>query len=595
MKHTRNSLLLKRKFFSYLLPTLLVMVSISLATIIDSILVGNLLGPAALAAIGMGMPLISLLNATFTFFASGGVTLAAASKGARNHQHANQLFTMTIAGGVVSMTILMLLLYVLLPSVIPLLVQDHFELKTMTLAYLQPILLVGPFLIAVMGIASFIRIDGRPGYMAAIAIIANVVNLVLDYIFIGFLGMDISGAAWSTVVGYALALFALIPYGRATWRTFHFCPLKMSDLALLRNILATGSPKACSQIYSFVSMLVLNFLLLQGLGSAAIAAMTICRNVLMLMGVIISGITETMLPIVSALFGEKDYRGIRFTVQNAFSLLVFSSCIAALLFFLFPLQVAGLFGVHSPEEIDTIAWALKLYALSLPFLAINRLLQIFYQTTKRIPLANGIGIMNGFLFLCLFAIILFGYAVQWIWLAFVLAEMTTLAVILCTGVVIRRKDRKSKGVLLLSDDDSKPVWDFSVEASRHSAVELSSEIIRYCTECGIEQRRANSLGIAVEEIICNISESAQKKKNSNIRPTIDVILRKTEAALLISVRDDGPPFNPVVTKKEDAAMSGIELVKKLALHFECTQTLGFNNTLIKVAIEDLEEKRQETL
>jgi Na+-driven multidrug efflux pump len=79
------------------------------------------------------------------------------------------------------------------------------QLAALTADYLRPLMFTGPGLMFSSGMALFIRTDGNPKSSAVIVVIANAVNLALDFVLIRFLNTGIAGAGLSTSLGYALA------------------------------------------------------------------------------------------------------------------------------------------------------------------------------------------------------------------------------------------------------------------------------------------------------------------------------------------------------------------------------------------------------
>ena len=94
--YERTGALVQKKFREYLLPTIMTSLAMSLASVIDSVIVGNLLGDTALAALGLSGPVIFCINMIYMLFGIGGVTCASVAKGRREGERANQLFTLII-------------------------------------------------------------------------------------------------------------------------------------------------------------------------------------------------------------------------------------------------------------------------------------------------------------------------------------------------------------------------------------------------------------------------------------------------------------------------------------------------------------------
>jgi Na+-driven multidrug efflux pump/anti-sigma regulatory factor (Ser/Thr protein kinase) len=581
--YERSSTLMNRKFREYLIPTILTSAAVSLTAVVDSLIVGNLLGEAALSATGLASPIIFSLNALFFLFAVGGVTIASVARGRRDTEYANRIFTLTFVAGIAAMLVLLAVLLVFMKPITTALAQGDAELAAMTRAYLTPTVFVGPVMMLIMGMAQFVRTDGKPRIAAKIAITANVVSMSLDYIFIRYIGMGIEGAGFATVIGYVTGIFVLIPYLRSKQRAFRFVKLNLGDFKELWGIAGTGLPKAMTQGLNFARTLVLNVLIVTAMGMSGMAAMTVCVRALMIAAVFIGGANDTLLPIVGTLFGEKDYAGIRFTVRRGFLFMITACAVVTVLFLAIPGQIGQLFGIK--EGLDVAAPALRMYALSLPVYGLNLMLQNFFQTTGRAKLATLMAAMSGFIFVVLFALMFAEWNGYYIWLAFVLSELATLLVVLGIGVRIRKKE-KTSGILLLRGNEGDGLFaDLSIPATVEAGTGLSEQAIRFCRENGVDESASVRIGIAVEEMAVNTANYGHK----NDKGVIDVLVRITDEELILRLRDDGVPFNPSEhhEAEEKFAVGGIEVVRRLAKDIRYAWQLGFNVTIITIARKEL--------
>jgi Na+-driven multidrug efflux pump/anti-sigma regulatory factor (Ser/Thr protein kinase) len=579
--YERSGTLIQRKFREYLIPTVLTSIAISLGNIVNSVIVGNLLGEKALSAIGLSAPITYSLNALFLLFAVGGVTCASIAKGRREVEKANQIFTLTFVVGITSMFVLLAVLLLCMRPITVILAQGDAGLAELTLAYLTPLVFVGPVMMLIMGMAQFVRIDGKPRIAACIAITANLVNLLLAFVFIKFMNMGIAGAGLATVLGYVVGICMLLPYLLSKQRTLHFVRPRGNDFTHVPHIASVGSPKALMQGLSFLRTLVLNTLIVGALGSLGMAAMAVCVNTLMLTSMFISGTNDTLLPIVGTLYGEKDYPGIHFTVHTGFKFMIMACIAVMVLLLLIPGTVGQMFGINSKEGLAIVEPALQLYALSLPLYGVNTILQNFYQTTERVKLASLMVFLNGFGFITLFALMFTVWNVNFIWLAFLLAELATFLVILGIGVHIRKKEGTSGMLLLQKEVEDGALLDLSIPATVDAATGMSEKIIHFCRENGANESGAMRMGIAVEEMVVNTALYGHKNKQG----VIDMLVRITEQELILRLRDDGVPFDPTKYQPEEGhefAIGGIEVVRRLSKDVRYTRQLGFNVSIITI-------------
>jgi anti-sigma regulatory factor (Ser/Thr protein kinase) len=261
--------------------------------------------------------------------------------------------------------------------------------------------------------------------------------------------------------------------------------------------------------------------------------------------------------------------------------MIMASACLMLLFLLVPGLVGQLFGIRSVEGIAVAQSALRMYALCLPLYGTNILLQNYYQTTGRQHLSTLIVIMNGFVFVVLFAFILSGIDSSLIFLSFMLSEFTTLIVVLLVAARMRKKEN-SEGILLLKKIDDFGVFtDKTIPATVEASTGLSSFLIDFCSENGVDKSGAMRVGIAVEEMAVNTALYGHKDKKG----VIDVLVRIMDDEVILRLRDDGIAFDPTQYSSEENesfATGGIEVVRRLAKDVSYIRQLGFNVSIITI-------------
>jgi Na+-driven multidrug efflux pump/anti-sigma regulatory factor (Ser/Thr protein kinase) len=597
--YERRPTLARSKFRQFLLPTLLTTAALSLALVVDGIIVGNLLGERALAAVGLASPLVLWLDALALLFSIGGPLCASVAKGGRNGPKADLLFTLCLAGGLTAMLFSTLIILLFGQGIARLLAQGDEGLAQMLHTYIVPMALSSVLVTLSFSLTQFINLEGRPRRAAAIPLVANLVNLVCDYLFIRYCGLGLMGAGLATACGYIVGLCMVLPYLRAPWRSFRFVPpgrwAGQARRALIETLQA-GAAESLSACMQLLRILALNALVLGVLGQVGLTAMTVCNNTMNIAKIVILGVSDAMLPLIGAFFGERDFYGIRETAKSAFVVLG-SSCLALTLFIeCFPGLVGAWFGVDGAADAAFLTPALRIFALSLPPAGVNYLLKNFYAATGRPLLGSGVVILDTFVLATLFAYGLAALRPDWLWAAFFCAESATLFFLAALSFYLRRRDKDARGMLLLrAVNEPGAVWDTSIPATFEAAVGLSDAVIDFCAAEGVNAATAACVGLAVEEMAVNTA-----KHGGGSARSLDILLRLTPDLLVLRFRDDGAPFNPLISgaKKaesdeggasasgapalpDDDAFSGIQVLRRLASKIEYNPTLGFNTTIIE--------------
>ena len=575
----RNGILLLKRFNSYFLPTIMMSVALSMSVVVDGIIVGNMLGQDALAAVNLGLPLMQAFATIFVFFGMGGSILSAWRLG--RHETA-------LAGTVFTLSILALLLAgigcvgagICFGDELAGLLAGGSTLAELLRRYMTPLLWGAPLLLVVSGISYFVRVDGGAGLASAILVTANIVNLVCDVLFIHYSG-SIAGAALATVSGYGVGLLLSAHYLRSPQRSLHFT-LKGGQLpANICDILRSGLPGGLAIGLQFIKFFCLNMLVISVAGKSGMVAFSVCLACLSLASMFISGASQTMMPIMGVLYGEGDYTGMRIIFRRALKVLLSCTICLIVVLMLFPRELLVLFGVAG-ADLSLGAHAVRYYAPSLLGDAFA-MFMIYYAQTLRKPTVAVVSTFIQNVAALIPCAWLFSrwLALDGIWLPFsVTGIITALALLALTRHESARSGGRISGLLMLpAQNASRDCLDVSLHNTLAEATGLSARVTDFCREQGVDQGLAMRAGIIVEEMAVNAVRYGGQKPNSTL---MDVNIRVTDREVRISFRDAGRPFSPLDYKTENspATVGGIPLIRVLGARLSYSYSLGFNNSTV---------------
>ncbi|MBP8865775.1 MAG: ATP-binding protein [Acetobacterium sp.] len=577
----RSGKLVIGKFYAYLLPTIMMNVALSLGIIIDGIIVGNFLGTEAFSAVNICAPIMFGFSAIYALFGVGGSTVMAHAKGRMDNDTANTVFTLSILGLIVISLILGGIGFIFSDN-IAMLLSGGSKLYPLVKDYFTILIIGAPFLIVVPGTVYFIRTDSRPKLSANILILANVFNLIFDLIFINVFKMGIAGAALASVLGYVLGAGISLMYFMSKDRTLKFIKPLKKDLAQYGNILTTGLPTALYGATGFIKNLSINTIILSTVGADGVAMFAVCLNILAMSSIAIGGTAQTLVPVVGCTYGEKDYQGIRAIMKTALATVIALCLFLLIIFELFPIQVAGIFGISASQILTPLETAIRLFALSLPFFGINFLMMCYYQTIKRKVISSTITILDNLVFILpLIFIFQFLLGNEGIWLAFLVAELLTLGTTLVIVLWVRRKSAADLSPFLLLETLDAQILDLTIENNMFDASSVSEAFMAFGKEHNMDEKQRNRVGVIAEELTANIIRYGSSKQK---RSYIDIRLIIIDSEIILRIRDDGIPFNPVKYIKSHPLKDtyGLSLVSKMAKDFEYTYVLNFNNIMVRI-------------
>lgn len=378
-------------FFHYAIPSVIGMLAISSAGIIDGIFIGNYVGAAALAAVNISLPALYIAIAIVFMVVVGSSVMCGKFLGEKNPASASLIFSKTVYFMLMIGLLFVVLTLFFLDAVVLGLGASE-DLRSMVTQYLRILLYGIPFFIMALTLDYFVRIDGRP-IMASVSLVAvAVINIALDWLLIVKWDLGLAGAAWATVLSWLCMLLMLASH----WFSRHSnlqlvrVPARWSDGwdAILRASY-NGLSEFANELSLGLITLLFNWVMITRLGVAGVAAFTIIGYLLMIGLEVCYGIAESLQPIVSKNLGARQPERItRFIIAGVVSALVVGLAASALFIFV-PETLASFF--LREGETDTMTIALAFIALFWPAFLFNgmniTLASMFTAMHKPLPSA----------------------------------------------------------------------------------------------------------------------------------------------------------------------------------------------------------------
>ncbi len=583
MEHARNDYLISKKFYRYLIPSFLSEMAMHMGSVIDAVIVGNLIGVDALSAVTLASPVVQILHLPGLILGLGGATLAAIWLGERKIKEASDMFSACVIAGIIFSIAGGLSVFWVNAPIAKLVVDDP-QLLTFVEEYLFINILGLPIMTLAFLTCEFLSVDNHPDLGAWMFSIAEAVNIIFDIVLVKFAGMGMEGAAAATILGYACGLFTLIYYARSNDRMLKF---HWSGVAWFKDIFSaikTGTPRVSLELMQAIQIFVLNTAVLEILGVEAMEIYAVCSNTLIMAELLAGGIISVIPNICGVLYGEKDYFGIRQLMRKVLTLSGILISILTVVFLVFPEKIALLFGLESEELLPTAAVCLQIYSFSFVLYVFNEFLQIYYQTILETMLATLDTILEFFVLLIPITFLLMHYyGIYGVCAAVPISELLTIFIVEGTRKFLQDRGKlPQEGLLMIPNPAHDDSFDVTIEAGEENAVNISKKIIDYCRAQNVDERTAYILGLAAEEIAVNISRYGYGKVK---KPYIDINLSHDGEQWILRIRDDGIPFDPTQYQPEEEnkfLLGGINLIKGLAKNLNYVRVLNMNNTIIEI-------------
>jgi len=291
----------------YALPAIVAMTASSLYNIIDRAFIGQVVGPEAIAGLGITFPFMNLSAAFGAAVGVGSSTCISVNLGQRNYKRAQQLLGNTITLNLIIGTLFMAVCLIFLDPIL-----RFFGASDVTLPYarefMQVILLGNVVTHMYFGMNAVLRAAGKPRHAMYATLFTVACNIALVIAFVWWFRWGIRGAALATVVSQSLAL---------CWQMWQFSNKKeilhlkqgiyKLKKDLVRNIIAIGVSPFLMQTTSCVIVIFMNNQFVRYGGDMAVGAYSIANSVVMMFFMFVMGTCQGMQPIVGYNYGAEKY------------------------------------------------------------------------------------------------------------------------------------------------------------------------------------------------------------------------------------------------------------------------------------------------
>lgn len=274
MKHSLAIEITARSLLKFTMPSIIMMLVMSLYTVVDGVFVANLINTDAFSAVNIAYPLLSFVIAIGTMFGTGLSAIVSQKIGEGKKQEACENMTFIVVFTMVLATVLAVVAFVTLDGLVAMLGANA-ETAAYCRAYLFPLLFFIPAYMLQIQFQSLFVANGKPGAGLVVTVLGGVTNIVLDYVFIKYCGWGISGAAIATGLGACIpALYGLYCFGIERKALLHFVK-PHADWRVLLHTMTNGSSEMVSNLSAAVTTLLFNIIMMRFLGSQGVAAIGI--------------------------------------------------------------------------------------------------------------------------------------------------------------------------------------------------------------------------------------------------------------------------------------------------------------------------------
>ena len=434
---------ISKLLWEFSLPAIIGMVVNALYNIVDSIFVGNGVGEIALTAVTIAFPIMIVLMAIGMLIGIGASTLVSIRLGEQNRHEAEVILGNACSLMIVAVLSTTVVALIFLDQILVLLGAEPHVLPYAR-EFTRIILLGSIFMHVGFGLNNIIRAEGNPRMAMSTMLIASLLNIVLNPLFIFVFKLGIAGSALATVAAQAVAAVWVLRYLisdqgvlKLRWSNLRI------DKTIVLDICKIGLSPFLMQIAASAVTVLYNFSLLSYGGELAVAAIGVVNRVSMLILMPIFGISQGVQPILGYNYGAKNYERVIEVMRLGTYAATLISVAGFAVTQLFSTQIIRIFNDNS-ELIAIGANGLKLFLFMLPVVGFQIIGANYFQAAGKANYAIFLSMSRQVIILIPAIIILPKFwGLEGIWMASPISDVVSALV---TGIFLwlelRRLDSK---------------------------------------------------------------------------------------------------------------------------------------------------------
>lgn len=369
------------QYLKSLLPSVLTMIFLSFYTTIDGFFVSRYAGSDALAGINIVIPITCVTFGVAVMLATGAGAIIGEHLGRGEMEQANRIFSFMCLV-LLAFSVAFTALGVAFLRPIAVLLGSSEQLMPHVLPYALVVFLGTVPMAFKLFFEYLVRSDGNSKVGLAMSVAGLVLNVGLDYLFVGVFGLGTLGAAWGTTLSItASALIGLVYFLR--FGNIRFARPKADAKVLLKSC-TNGSSEMFTEFSTGITTLLFNLMVMKYFGEDGVAAVTIIMYIYYFFISFYMGIAVAVAPVVSYNVGAQNPDKIREMLRYSFRTIAVTAALILAASLLGGQAIIHLF-VQSGNVFDITWQALRLFSPVFVFIGFNVFLSGYFTA-----LGNGL-------------------------------------------------------------------------------------------------------------------------------------------------------------------------------------------------------------
>lgn len=416
------------RLLRFILPSVCMMVFISIYGVVDGLFVSNFAGKTQFAALNLIMPALMLPGTLGFMMGTGGSALVAKTLGQGERERANSYFSLMIYTTLIGGIALAIPMIIFIKPIAVLLGADE-TMVNYCADYGRIILLALPAFMLQNAFQSFLATAQKPKLGLLCTVIAGCTNIALDALFVGLFRWSLQGAAAATVISQLVG--GIVPFIYFVRENDSL--LRLGKTRFYGRALFQASTNGLSELMTNVSMslvnMVYNYRLMEMLGEDGVAAYGVIMYVNFIFISIFIGYSVGSAPIIGYNYGAQNRTELQGLLKKSLAIVGIAGLSLTALAELLAYPLTMLFAGYDADFFALTLHAFRLYSLQFLLCGFNIFASSFFTALNNGPVSAAISFLRTLVFQLAALLILPEFiGSDGIWLAIGTAELCSLAV-----------------------------------------------------------------------------------------------------------------------------------------------------------------------
>ena len=521
--------IISHKFKELLLPSILIAMALNISSIVDSSFVATFIGSNGLAALQTLSPLILLITIFEWLFGLGGQILSLSKKAEFDEDGSNHYFTIAMLSTIVLAILIFLACFLFEDTLISILhpVADAVQYVK---AYGFYLFICFPIVTVLGVLTQFIRVDGQPKFASALIVIANVINIILDYLFLVVFHMGIEGASLAMLIGYVVAFILAFKYHFDSKRTFKFVLSKVKIRTWITStveIIKVGLPGASMGVFNVILIYVINLVLSASLGILGLDIFNVCMNSLLIISIFIVGFSEALSSVVPVFYSQNDFYNVQYIVRKSLLLSLVFSIVFTIFVLVYPDGILMFFNLANVHNDALVENALRIYSLAFIPMAISTTLIFYYEGIER-PVESGIiALISELLGPLGFTFVLYPLiGVTSVWISFPLGFALSIVLVAIYVKLVERKETEYSGLFFVKRGLIEKSRNYTLKSKDD---DVKTEMFNHLKSLDVDASYCETLNQIINIIFESNDESV----------SIETLIIDYDDRIIVNMKDEG--------------------------------------------------------